>query len=141
MDPFLARTFIETLSKGIDPMTGRVLSPNDSCSKEAIQDALMEVLAHCTIESTEQYCVRINEAKKTARAEKKAKAKKMYPNSGTPWTSQEESELLSMHRRGMNIYHIANILKRTPGGISDKLKSLQCAPILRSKKPDKRSIY
>ena len=51
MDPFLARTMVESLSKGIDPLSGRVLPLNDSCSNEKIQDALIEILDHCTIES------------------------------------------------------------------------------------------
>ena len=44
MDPFLARTMVETLSKCINPVTGRVLDPNDSCANEEIQDALIEAL-------------------------------------------------------------------------------------------------
>lgn len=44
MDPFLARTMVESLSKGINPLSGRVLPLNDSCSNEKIQDALIEIL-------------------------------------------------------------------------------------------------
>ena len=43
MDPFLARTMVESLSKGINPLSGRVLPLNDSCSNEKIQDALIEI--------------------------------------------------------------------------------------------------
>ncbi len=52
MDDMLARTIIETLAKGINPLTGWILSENDSCAQEEIQEALKIVLEHCSIEST-----------------------------------------------------------------------------------------
>ena len=61
MDPYLARTMVESLSKGINPLTGRALPKSDICANEDVQDALLEVLEHCAIESTEQYLVRIKE--------------------------------------------------------------------------------
>ena len=134
MDPFLARTMVETLSKGINPVTGRVLAINDSCTNEEIQDALIEVLNHCTIESTEQFLIRMKEERAEAHEEKKRINAERYPRSGEPWTDAEEYRLLSLHRSGKNIYHIANILKRTPGAISDRLKRLQCRPIYQIKK-------
>ena len=134
MDPFLARTMVETLSKGINPITGRALDKRDSCANEEIQDALIEVLEHCTIESVEQYMIRLKEEKESEREERKIRNAKRYPRGGEPWTAEEEQDLLSMHRRGKSIYQIASILKRTPGAISDRLKKLQCRPIYRTKK-------
>ena len=61
MDPFLARTMIESLSKGINPLTGCALPTRDICANEDVQEALLEVLEHCSIESAEQYLVRIKE--------------------------------------------------------------------------------
>ena len=55
MDDMLARTIIETLAKGINPLTGWILSENDSCAQEEIQEALKIVLEHCSIESTAEY--------------------------------------------------------------------------------------
>ena len=43
MDPFLARTMVESLSKGINPLTGRTLPQSDICANEEVQDALLEV--------------------------------------------------------------------------------------------------
>lgn len=134
MDPFIARTMVESLSKGIDPLTGRVLLQNDSCSNEEIQDALFEVLEHCSIESNEQYLIRIKEGKEAAREEKREYNFKRYPRSGEAWTLDEERKLLYLHRKGCNIYQIANTLKRTPQAISDRLKKLQCHPTYHSKK-------
>ena len=55
MDDMLARTIIETLAKGINSLTGWILSENDSCAQEEIQEALKIVLEHCSIESTAEY--------------------------------------------------------------------------------------
>ena len=79
MDPFLARTMVETLSKGINPVTGRTLDKRDSCANEEIQDALIEVLEHCTIESVEQYMIRLKEEKEAEREERKIRNAKRYP--------------------------------------------------------------
>lgn len=134
MDPFLARTMVESLSKGIDPLSGRALPLKDSCSNEEIQEALLEVLAHCSIESNEQYLVRLKEEKAATRRAKRNEYVKRYPRGGEPWQDKEEKQLLRMHRKGFNIYKIANILERTPGAVADRLKKLQEAPIYRTAK-------
>lgn len=134
MDPFLARTMVESLSKGINPLSGRALPLKDSCSNEEIQEALLEVLAHCSIESNEQYLVRLKEEKAATRRAKRNEYVKRYPRGGEPWQDEEEKQLLRMHRKGFNIYKIANILERTPGAVADRLKKLQEAPIYRTAK-------
>lgn len=131
MDPFLARTMVENLSKGINPLTGCALSLQDICSTEEVQDALTEVLEHCSIESNEQYLLRIKEEKERVRKEKRQNNAKRYPRGGEPWSSEEDGKLLYLHRNGCNIYQIANTLKRTPGAISDRLKKLRCTPVRR----------
>ena len=139
MDPFLARTMVESLSKGIDPLSGRALPPKDSCSNEEIQEALLEVIAHCSIESNEQYLVRLKEEKAATRRMKWDEYAKRYPRGGEPWKDEEEKQLLRMHRKGFNIYKIANVLERTPGAIADRLKKLQEDPIYRTAK--KQDIF
>lgn len=134
MDPFLARTMVEGLSKGINPVTGRALPPNDACVNEDVQAALRAVLEHYSIESTEQYLVRIKEEKQEKAKAKREHNMKRYPRGGEPWTKEEETQMLSMHRSGCNIYQIANILKRTPGAVSDRMKKIQAKPICRTKK-------
>lgn len=134
MDPFLARTMVENLSKGINPITGRALPQNDICANEEVQDALLEVLEHCAIESTEQYLVRTKQEKKEKAEVRREHNLRQYPRGGEPWSKKEESHMLSLHRSGCNIYQIANILKRTPGAISDRMKKLQAKPIYRTKK-------
>ena len=134
MDPFLARTMVESLSKGINPITGRALPQSDVCANEEMQDALLEVLEHCVIESTEQYLVRIKEEKKEKAEARRERNLRQYPRGGEPWSKEEEAHMLSLHRSGCNIYQIANILKRTPGAISDRMKKIQTKPIYRTKK-------
>ena len=134
MDPFLARTMVESLSKGINPITGRALPQNDACANEDVQDALLEVLEHCSIESTEQYLIRIKKAKREKAEATRKRNIRQYPRGGDLWTKEEEAHMLSLHRSGCNIYQIANILKRTPGAISDRMRKLQARPIYRAKK-------
>lgn len=134
MDPFLARTMIESLSKGINPVTGRALPQSDICANEEVQDALLEVLEHCVIESTEQYLVRIKQENKEQAEVKRERNLRQYPRGGEPWSKKEETHMLSLHRSGCNIYQIANILKRTPGAVSERIKKLQVKPIYRTRK-------
>ena len=134
MDPLLARTMVESLSKAINPITGRALPQSDICSNEEVLEALQEVLEHCAIESTEQYLVRIKEEKQEKADVRRERNLKRYPRGGEPWSKGEETHMLSLHRSGCNIYQIANILKRTPGAISDRMKKLQTKPIYRTRK-------
>ena len=50
------------------------------------------------------------------------------------WSKEEERQLIQMHHRGANIYMIANVLKRTPTAIENRLKKIQERPIYRNKK-------
>lgn len=134
MDPFMARTMVESLSKGLNPLTGRVLPPGDVCANEDVQDALLEVLAHCAIESSEQYLVRIKEEKALARKERRAEMARRYPRSGEAWSADEERKLWYLYRQGANIYQIANTLKRSPGAVEAKQRQLQSKVLYRSKK-------
>ena len=134
MDPFLARTMVESLSKGINPVTGRVLSKSDACANAYVQDALLEVLEHCSIESAEQYLVRIKEENREKAEARHERNMRQYPRGGKPWTKEEETRMLSLHRSGCNIYQIANILKRTPRAVSSRMEILQAKPIYRTKK-------
>jgi len=131
MDPLLARTMVENLSKGINPLTGQVLSSQDVCSCEEVQDALIEVLEHCTIESNEQYLVRIREEKKAAQKVTRENNCIKYPRNGKPWTSTEEQRILRLHRDGYSIYRIAKILERTPQAVLKRLQKLWSTPVHR----------
>jgi len=133
MDPFLARTMVESLSKGINPVTGRPVPYGDSCYDEEIQDALLEVLMHCTIESNEQYLIRVREEKKEKAKQKREETLERFPRSGETWEAEEDKELLQLYRKVYNIYQISHILKRTPKAISSRLAKMYSIPVHRSK--------
>lgn len=125
MDPFLARTMMESLSKGIDPLTGRVLPDDDICAKEEVQEALLEVLEHCSIESTEQYLLRLKEEKKAQRKERRARNAQRFFRGSEAWSEEEEAALLQMHRNGCKMDQIANYLKRPPNVVGSRLQQLK----------------
>ena len=114
-DDLMARTMVENLSIGINPLTGRALPPSDCCANEVVQEALKAVLEHCSLESYASILERQRKEKEAAHKEKKERRKTQYTNTGKAW-SREESE--------NNIWQIANILKRTPGSVSTHLKKL-----------------
>ena len=82
------------------------------CVDPDVQEALRIVLDHCTIESHDQRHER-EKAEKIVERELRSQERYIrYPNGGKPWTSAEISDLLNLHRKGFNIYQIANIMNR-----------------------------
>ena len=51
MDDLMARTIVENLSLGINPMSGQALDDNDVCANETVQKALRVVVEHCSLGS------------------------------------------------------------------------------------------
>lgn len=127
MDELLARTMVETLSKGIDPLSGCALPESHLCSNEEIQEALETVLAKCTIESNEQLLKRPRDEKKAQKKERAAYNMSRYKNHGSPWTREEEESLLALNQR-YNVWHIANIMGRSPRAIVSHLEHLDVKP-------------
>jgi len=127
MDKLLARTMVEALSKGIDPLTGRILPRSDICANEEIQDALWEVLDSCTIESSQQILARIKEEKKAQAKETRNLNKQIYRNQGNPWGRMERQRLLELNQN-YNICYTAKVLGRSPGAIDSELRKLGAVP-------------
>ncbi|MEG2137088.1 MAG: hypothetical protein RRY64_00375 [Oscillospiraceae bacterium] len=127
MDQLLARTMVETLSKGLNPLIGTVLPDTDICASEEIQEALITVLSACTIESNEALLKRLREEKKEAAAEKKEQRKNQYRSHGNPWTNSEEQRALQLNRN-YNIWYTAKVLGRSPNSIRSKLARLGVIP-------------
>ena len=122
-DDLMARTMVENLSIGINPLTGRALPPSDCCANEVVQEALKAVLEHCSLESYASILERQRKEKEAAQKEKKECRKAQYPNTGKTWSREESEKLYDLYfRRKNNIWQIANILKRTPGSVSTHLK-------------------
>ena len=119
----MARTIVETLSKGIDPLSGRVLPENHICSRDEIQEALLTVLEKCSIESNEQIMRRIKEEKRAQRQVRRIASQERFPNQGMPWTHEDNNTLKALHRKH-NVWQISNIMGRSPGAIKSRLKHL-----------------
>ena len=124
MDDLMARTMVENLSVGIHPITGEVLPKQDSCNNEVVQEAIKIVLENCNIDSYAS----ILEKQRKEKEEKTVAYKKMreerYPNQGKQWTSDEDWKLGSLRNNGYSVYHIANILKRSPAAVKTRIKRL-----------------
>lgn len=133
MKPDEARKMVENLSHGIDPYIGRELPMQDVCADPDVQEALRMVLEHCTIESHDQRREK-EKAKKIVERELRDQERRLkYPNGGKPWTNTEVADLLSLHSKRLNIYQIANIMKRTPAAIKKQLKNFNQSPIYRNR--------
>jgi len=124
MDDLMARTMVENLAIGINPITGRVLPKSDACSNELIQTAIKTVLDACTIESYGTLLKRQQEDKKAEVERRKEERMRRFPQSGKPWTTAEEHNLVALYHKGYAISHIANILKRSSGAIRSHLTKL-----------------
>lgn len=125
MDDLMARTMVENLSMGIDPLTGRALSSKDCCSNPIVQEAIRTILENCTIESYASILRRQREEKEVAKEVRAEERRIRYPNQGTKWTNDEELRLRKLFNQGYSIPHIANILKRSPRAIGDHLEKMK----------------
>lgn len=125
MDDLMARTMVENLSVGIDPLTGRALSSKDCCSNPIIQEAIKTILENCTIESYASMLRRQREEKEAVKEARAEERRTRYPKQGTKWTADEELHLRQLFKQGYSIPHIANILKRSPRAIGDHLEKMK----------------
>ena len=76
MDDLRARTMVETLAKGIDPVSGLALPDDHLCNNEEMQEALEIVLENCTIESYKDLLARKKAERAEARRKKREPAKR-----------------------------------------------------------------
>jgi hypothetical protein len=127
MDQLLARTMVEALSNGLNPLLGTVLPDTDVCANEEIQEALNTVLAACTIESNAALLKKWHEEKVELAAKAKEQRKKQYACYGNPWTKDDELRVLQLNR-DYSIWYTAKVLGRSPGSIKSKLVHLGAIP-------------
>lgn len=105
MDIKRAKELLEILSDGVNPITGEVLPPYDSCNQIEIVRAL-------------NLAVRILN-------EKQEKGKQSRPyNQGKPWLKKDEEKLCEMFDEGYTKVEICRYFDRTPGAIAAKLVRL-----------------
>lgn len=102
MDILRAKEIIECLADGVNPLTGQVLPPGDSCNQAEVIRAFHAVLSALP-----------------------EKTQKPQPeNAGKPWTSADDSRLAAMYDEGKTRKEICEYFKRSSGGIASRLVHL-----------------
>ena len=100
-----AKELLTILADGINPVTGELLSDEDSCNQVEIVRALHSVI------------MELDNKDKTP-------AKKYRENSGKPWTEEEEKQLLEEYRAGLKVKEIAKAHERSNGAIMARLMKI-----------------
>ena len=106
MDMLRAKEILEGLANGINPLTGELLAPEDSCNQPDVIRALHAILPAL--------------AKKTQKAQPE--------NAGKPWTSEDDRTLAAMYDEGKTCKEICEYFKRSTGGIASRLVRLGKIP-------------
>ena len=107
MDIERARELLEVLADGVNPLTGEILSADDSCNQIEIVRALNIVLRHLNNERT--------------------KTEKSQPvNAGKPWTQEDDDALRDMFDEGVSRKELCHHFGRSSGAITSRLVLLGC---------------
>lgn len=106
MDILRAREIIEGLADGVNPLTGEVLPPEDSCNQADVIRAFHTILS----------------------ALSKKKQKPQPENAGKPWTSEDDRALSKMYEEGKTRKEICEYFKRSTGAITSRLVRLGKIP-------------
>lgn len=104
MDIVRAKQLISILASGVNPITGEVLSSDDSCNQIEIVRALYILL---------------EEHKKSEKT-----VVKKYENGGKPWSKQDEDILCQMYDCGKSKKEILTYFKRSSLAIEERLIKL-----------------
>lgn len=102
MDIERAKELLTALSDGVNPLTGEVLSEDDSCNQVEIVRALNTVL-------------------RVLDSQPKKSNKPSPENAGKPWTKEDEEVLEHMFESGCTRKEICNHFKRSSGAIAARL--------------------
>lgn len=102
MDIERAKELLTVLSDGVNPITGEVLSEDDSYNQVEIVRALNTVL-------------------RFLEGQPKIAVKESPENAGKPWTNEDEEVLGRMFDAGYTRKEIYNHFKRSPGAIAARL--------------------
>jgi hypothetical protein len=104
-----ARQIIDTLSQGVDPVTGETMPPDSPYNEPAVIRALFTV-SH-------------------ALKGKVSRAQRGQPrNAGKPWVADEDAQLVIAHREGQDVKATADQLGRTPFAVEARLVKMGLLP-------------
>ena len=106
MDIIRAKEILRVLADGVNPMTGEILPPEDSCNQADVVRAFHTILSALS-----------------------EKERKQQPeNAGKPWTDEDERILVTMYDEGKTRKEICEYFKRSTGGIASRLVRLGKIP-------------
>lgn len=103
MDIVRVKEILSALADGVNPLTGEILPPEDSCNQAEVVRALHAALAELKIP-----------AQKTTPA-----------NAGELWTVEEDNQLRSEVQSGMPVGKIAAAHARSRGAIRSRMVLLE----------------
>lgn len=107
MDILRAKEIVTALADGINPLTGEILSSDDSCNQAEVVRALYAILEYVNANVDD------------------TKPQKPKPeNAGKPWTDTEKKEVEAEYNSGMKISEIARRHGRSRGSIEAKLAQM-----------------
>ena len=122
MDDLMARTIVENLSLGVNPISGQALDDNDVCANETVQEALRIVLEHCSLES---YTTKAHERSPEKRKEKKEILSEQARLLREQAENEEKRKLAQLCREGKSVLEMAREMRCSTGEICEKLKRLR----------------
>jgi hypothetical protein len=104
-----ARQIIDTLSQGVDPVTGESMPADSPYNEPAVIRALFTV-SH-------------------ALEGKLARMQRAQPrNAGKPWVADEDMQLVAAHREGKDVKQMAEQMGRTPFAVESRLVKMGLLP-------------
>lgn len=108
MDIIRAKEILECLADGVNPLTGEVLPPDDSCNQGDVVRALYTVLASIP--------------ENMASPDASEKPKKPQPEkAGKPWSEEDNKMLAQMFDEGRSRKEMCEYFERSTGGIAARL--------------------
>lgn len=99
-----ATEILKVLANGINPITGELLSLDDSCNQPEVIRALYRILRELR--------------------DVKTNKNDLPENAGKPWTEFDDYTLCKMYDEGKSVKELSEYFKRTSGAITSRLKLL-----------------
>ena len=99
MDVIRAKEILSALADGVNPLTGEILPPEDSCNQAEVVRARHAALANLNV----------------------PKQKKVPENAGKPWTAEEDAQLRGEMQSGDSERKIATSHGRSRGAVRSRI--------------------
>ncbi len=108
-----ARQIIDTLSQGVDPVTGETMPADSPYNEPTVIRALFTV----------------SNALDGKSAVRQSRTLRLQaPNAGKPWATDEDTQLVAAHSKGEEVKSMAEQLGRTPFAVEARLVKMGLLP-------------